>query len=449
MTKQADAARTENAPPWLLSLLCLPGMGPVRARQLLESTGCNSSAVYSHILKYSKATSAPTTTDYPTCLSFKFPMQTAMSARLQQFQASPKTEYLKHVQNLSGQDLLNWALGQAHQQLNTCASLGIRALPYWHPDYPTNLKRLPDYPLVLYTCGNTHLLNRPAIAIVGTRSPSPAGLKATQHFSQSLSSHGYVITSGLAHGIDTMAHLSAVKSKSSTIAVLGCGLDIAYPKQNKLLLSQIFNYGVAISEYPPQTLPLSHQFVRRNRLIASLSQGVVVVESQQKGGALITANWAKRLRIPLYAFAGLPHLPTSQGPLQLIREGACSVSSAKELLQKTHHHEQPALSTTNHCNSLSPQIPQTFPQLFTSKPQQHATTKHNHSLTLPEEQVLNCIGAGKSLEEIRHQLSYLPMQPITILWALEQKGLVTRKPGSIYCKNHPIKSLVSNGYAIS
>ncbi len=160
-------------------------------------------------------------------------------------------------------------------------------------NYPESLRKIYDPPTKLYCIGNISLLNKPSIAIIGCRRASEYGKKVAKIFSEGLSKNGICIVSGLAKGIDSVAHENAYKNVGKTIAVLGSGLDIIYPEENKILASMIVNNGgLIISEYPLGTKPISSNFPRRNRIISGLSDSVVVVEAKRKSGTMITVDCA-------------------------------------------------------------------------------------------------------------------------------------------------------------
>ena len=170
---------------------------------------------------------------------------------------------------------------------------GIMLLTIEDEDYPIKLRSIPDPPIVLYALGNIDLLNKKSIAIVGARKCTSYGQYVAKAFSYLLSKENFVITSGLAQGIDTSSHEGALISNGKTIAVMGTGMDIIYPKENKLLFQKIVKHnGLILSEYPLGTKPDRLNFPKRNRIISGISDGVLVVEAGLKSGALITADFA-------------------------------------------------------------------------------------------------------------------------------------------------------------
>ena len=199
--------------------------------------------------------------------------------------------------------------------------------------YPNKLKLIYDPPELLYCLGDIRLLNEPSIAIVGTRNASNYGKRIAYNLSQELSKRGVTIISGLASGIDSYAHEGAFKNVGKTIAVLGSGIDIIYPKENEDLYKSIIkNGGLIVSEFPLGTKPEKDNFPKRNRIISGLSDGVVVVEAKKKSGALITADLALEQGRSVFAVPGNIDSQNSEGTNNLIKEGAVPVTSYLDIL---------------------------------------------------------------------------------------------------------------------
>lgn len=209
---------------------------------------------------------------------------------------------------------------------------GFHLVSQAHPAYPTQLKQLPDAPLVLFCHGDLALLSQKQIAIVGSRSASPSGQETASQFAYHLSQAGLVVTSGLAAGIDASAHKGALAAHGGTVAVLGTGLDHYYPKRNKLLQQQVAQSGLLISEHLLGTAPHARNFPRRNRIIAGLSQGVLVVEAELKSGSLITADCALDYNREVFAIPSSIHNPLAKGCHQLIKQGAKLTENIEDIL---------------------------------------------------------------------------------------------------------------------
>ena len=200
------------------------------------------------------------------------------------------------------------------------------------PRYPPRLLHLPDPPPLLWVRGRTELLRAPSLAIVGSRSAGAGGQETARAFAHALAEQGLTIVSGLARGIDAAAHRGALGSAASTVAVLGTGADRVYPRSQQALAQAIQTEGALVSELPPQVGPSRAAFPRRNRLIAGLSLGVLVVEAALNSGSLITARLAAEFGREVCAIPGSIHSPTARGCHRLIQEGAQLVESAHDIL---------------------------------------------------------------------------------------------------------------------
>lgn len=218
----------------------------------------------------------------------------------------------------------------------TKAKTGCDAiLGIWDPKYPQSLKALNDPPLTLHCKGNYQWLGESfsGVGMVGTRSPSDYGRQHSFELAKSISSRGKAVISGLAMGIDATAHLGALSGGGKTVAVLGCGVDVCYPKSNQKLYNQMLQSGLIISEYPAGTSPQSMHFPERNRIIAGLSNSCIVIEAAKKSGSLITAEMVMDLGRDVYALPGPIHSLKSAGCHWLIRDGAVPIVDEKTLLE--------------------------------------------------------------------------------------------------------------------
>lgn len=224
--------------------------------------------------------------------------------------------------------------GLAEVELARLVQIGGRAVVWGDSIYPEMLKQLPDPPPVFYVLGDLSLLKGSAVAVVGSRSASQYGIRVATDLSRSLAQAGVVVVSGLAAGIDTAAHRGALVASGTTVAVLGCGLDWIYPKQNEALYREIAAKGLLVSEYPLGTKPDRFRFPARNRIIASLVKGVLVVEATRKSGSLITAQIALDCGREVFAVPGQIDSFKSQGCHALIRSGAVLVSRVEDVLSE-------------------------------------------------------------------------------------------------------------------
>lgn len=294
----------------------------------------------------------------------------------------------------------------ADKELRLAEKFGATLLCWDDPLFPPLLKEINDPPPILYVKGSLPLLSAPGIAMVGARAASSYGLQVAERLATELARHDLVITSGLALGVDTAAHRGALATGGNTIAVMGCGLDIIYPSQNKKLHEQISVHGAIISESPMGTQPEGFRFPARNRIISGLSLGVVVVEAAHRSGTLITAHQALEQGRDVFAIPGRIDSPKSEGCHRLIQEGAKLVHSAADIL------EELALTTLASPPATRVQAP-----------------------PLPEEEgkVFSLLEVyPRNIEEII-LAAQLPAHRISeILLHLELRGLVASLPGNQY-----------------
>jgi DNA processing protein len=213
---------------------------------------------------------------------------------------------------------------------------GCHLLVLGDPQYPAAWMELTDPPLVLHARGRLELLGIGALAIVGSRHPTPQGADNAFQFSAALSQAGMVVVSGLAQGIDGAAHEGALSGPSGTIAIVGTGLDRVYPRQHHALAGRIATEGLIVSEHVLGTPPLSPHFPQRNRLIAGLGRGTLVVEAALQSGSLITARLAMESNREVFAIPGSIHSPQVKGCHQLIKNGAKLVETTQDILEELH-----------------------------------------------------------------------------------------------------------------
>lgn len=210
--------------------------------------------------------------------------------------------------------------------------LGAKVVTRWDHDYAHNLNEIYDPPALLFVRGNVVPRDRRAIAVVGTRNPSTYGTEMAESITRDLVRAGITVVSGLARGIDTACHRSALKAGGRTIGVLGCGIDISYPRENKSLMEEMAEHGAVMSEFRPGTRPLSTNFYRRNRIVSGLTKGTLVVEAAPKSGSLITAAHALDQNREVFALPGSILNKRSWGPHHLLKQGAALVESADDII---------------------------------------------------------------------------------------------------------------------
>ena len=210
----------------------------------------------------------------------------------------------------------------------------IELINIYDEDYPEKLKQIYDPPVVIFIKGNKEILKEKSLSIVGCRDCTKYGGYVAKKLAYNLSLSNINIVSGLAKGIDSFAHIGAIEAKGKTIAVVGCGLDTVYPKENKELFNKIIKTnGAIVSEYVIGTKPVAYNFPKRNRIISGLTQGVIVVEAKEKSGTLITVDFALEQGKEVYVVPGNITSPNSYGTNELIKQGAKIVTTVEEILE--------------------------------------------------------------------------------------------------------------------
>ena len=255
-------------------------------------------------------------------------VETAWHASIQQLQAA-------RLDRRSIESLLN-ARREIHpeQEYSRVQAAGVTVLTWDDPDYPTALRTIDASPPVLYLRGKLTSQDEWAVALVGTRHASTYGREVAQVLGTELARHGVTVVSGLALGVDTVAHRAAIDAGGRTLAVLGSGLDQLYPPQNRGLAQAIAGQGAVISDYPLGTRPDANNFPPRNRIISGLSRGVVVIEAGERSGALITAKFAAEQGRDVFAVPGSILHPGSAGCNSLIQQGATPLLSVDDILEQ-------------------------------------------------------------------------------------------------------------------
>ncbi|MEN2776561.1 DNA-processing protein DprA [Acetivibrio clariflavus] len=222
---------------------------------------------------------------------------------------------------------------EVNKHIENIIDNNIKIITIEDEDYPKYLKNIYDPPIILYMKGSIQKDDK-YLAVVGSRRATSYGLNMAEVISRELSKCGITIVSGMARGIDTYAHKGVLSARGRTVAVLGCGLDIVYPYENKKLMQGIIENGACISEYLPGTKPLAGNFPARNRIISGMSMGVIVIEAGEKSGSLITANFALEQGREVFALPGNVNSINSTGTNKLIKEGAKMVTSLDDILEE-------------------------------------------------------------------------------------------------------------------
>lgn len=315
-----------------------------------------------------------------------------------------------------------FSLNEAEKIIKKAAQKNITILSYLDKDYPVLFKQLNDAPPVLYVLGRLDLLNYPAgIAVVGARNASVAGRKIASRLAYDLTNADVLVISGLARGIDVAAHKGALYAKNQsgpTIAVLGTGVDVCYPFENKETYEQILAQGTIISEYPPETGAVTQNFPRRNRLISALSNGIVVVEASLNSGSLITAQLALEQNKEIFAVPGSPFESRSSGSNKLIKEGAVLTESADDILSVLAVTQNRTLKAHPNINLDSKKLD------IKEKTVIIRTTKEE----LKNDDILSSIGSsGIEQDELIRALKQETSDVMIELTELELEGLVLRK----------------------
>ena len=280
------------------------------------------------------------------------------------------------------------------------------------PMYPAALKDIEEPPLLLFAQGQLHLPCWQGVAVVGSRNPTPQGSHNAKRLAHQLQQAGCCVVSGLAMGIDAAAHLGALEAKPAdqcaTVAVVGTGLDVVYPRQHHALARQVAQHGWLLSELPPGTPPLPHHFPRRNRLIAGLSQGVLVVEAALKSGSLITADMALSQGKEVFAIPGSIHSVLSRGCHLLLKQGAKLVESVQDVLEELPM----AHFAANHFHTP------------------HTQAMH---LTPHQQTLLNAMGHEPAHLEVLLIRSGMPLEDAVLaMQTLLSAGKVAEMPGGLY-----------------
>ena len=317
------------------------------------------------------------------------------------------------------------AFRAASQEWEAMQKAGITFLTCQDPEYPPRLQQIFDPPALLWVRGDTSLLSKPAIAVVGTRHPTPYGTGMAEMLSRDLAARGMVILSGMARGVDTAAHKGALAANGKTIAVWGTGLDIIYPKENKSLAEQIIATGGAIvSEFPMGTFPSPQNFPKRNRILSGMSIGVLVVEAGEHSGTRVTARCALEQDRDVFAVPGNVTTRNAWGPNTLIKQGAKLVATWEDVWEELPTQVRLEIESTWELASK----PQPGASLFQEAPLPPAESRlmsvlrHDEALQLDE-----------IMEKLEPELS--SSEVFTALFELELAGRIKQLPGKNYVKS--------------
>ena len=313
------------------------------------------------------------------------------------------------------------ARAAAEREIEALAALGGRMIALVEPDYPEPLAAIADPPPVLALRGRADLLASDCIAVVGARNASANGLHFAERLAAELGAAGLTVVSGMARGIDARAHAGAIES--GTVAVMGGGVDVLYPKENGALFERLLAEGAVIAEAPLGTVPMGRHFPRRNRIIAGLCRGVVVVEGAARSGSLITARLALEQGREVMAVPGSPLDPRASGPNRLIRQGATLVEGANDVLDALAEGGRPVLAERRQRWPSDPAL---------------AMPEEDEAPADARESLVRLLGPSPvPVDLLVRQSRLTPAMVATILLELELAGRLERHPGNRVSHSQP------------
>jgi DNA processing protein len=291
------------------------------------------------------------------------------------------------------------------------ASVGGRLLVSGSSEYPVHLGRIHDPPPVLYALGDVAAEERRVVAVVGSRRATPYGTATASRLAHELAGAGFVVVSGMARGIDAAAHQGAMARGGRTLAVLGCGVDVAYPPEMRALKEQVKAHGAVLSELPLGAPPDAHHFPTRNRIISGMSLGVLVIEATAESGSLITARLALEQGREVFAVPGNVGTPTSAGTNQLIKAGATLVETSDDILDHVAGQLGPARTRSATISSIA------------------------IDLTDDESRVVDLLSWEPAhVDELTVRTGLTPHRLAEVLLGLELKGVARQVPGRCYVR---------------
>lgn len=366
------------------------------------------------------------------------------------------TQQFDHIPEITADmaaALENKDLASAQGVVKLCAEKQISILTFRDAAYPSRLRNISDPPLVLYYRGVLpDFEGRPVIAVVGTRKASAYGMHNARHMSHQIAACGGLVVSGGASGIDTVALEGALDAGEQTVAVLGCGVDVVYPRSNKRLFARIEEKGCLISEYLPGTEPLPWQFPERNRILSGLSSGVLVVEAPEKSGALITARRAFEQGRDVFAVPGNIGVATCAGSNALLQDLAAAALSGWDVL-KDYAPQYPGVVckrepvyTEAPASGVKIAQPANMPQRIPAADKKDIDNRNSSAysdldnkyaaLNEQERQILACLdGTPRPVDEVIAQVGMPAAAVLSVLTKLALKGMVVNHPGRLVSVN--------------
>jgi len=311
---------------------------------------------------------------------------------------------------------------EAEKEIGGVEKLGGALVTYPGPDYPPLLKQIDDPPMVLYVRGDPKVLKQHGVAMVGSRHPTVYGLQVARRLAHDLAERQLVITSGLARGIDSAAHHGALEASGKTVAVLGSGVDVIYPRENKRLAERVMSSGAVVSEFPLGTPPAAENFPIRNRIISGLSLGVMIVEAAEYSGSLITARLATEQNREVFAVPGNITSAQSFAPNHLIKQGAKLVDQWMDVVEEfpTEIRMQLLPPAEASEGAVRPATALLFEQ----------------SLTADQKAVFEAlrVDEAKFVDSIVGSVSVPPPRVLAALLELEMSGLIRQMPGKNFIR---------------
>ncbi len=338
----------------------------------------------------------------------------------------------KNIEDLSKtalEALCDKDIHEAETILADCAKKKIHILTWQDTRYPVALKNISDPPMILYYKGALPDFNdQPFIGVVGTRKASAYGLKLAETVAKQITQCGGIVVSGMAEGIDAMATRGALSQGKPVVGVLGCGVDVVYPRCNRELFGKMERSGCLISEYPPETKPNKWNFPRRNRIISGLSCGVLVVEAPKKSGALITARQALDQGRDVFVTPGNVGIASCEGSNALLRDGATMVTSGWDILSEYVHRYPDKIRETANTNDKK-SIDKAASQPYIDQDNNAAVENS------PEEAILACLDGGEQIiDAIIEKTGLTSGAVLAALTLLEVTGEIVTRPGGWVAK---------------
>jgi len=316
---------------------------------------------------------------------------------------------------------------KAEEELMTAELKHVQIITSEDECYPYNLKQIEDFPPILYALGNINLLkNDNALAVVGSRSASISANHLAEQISFELAGNNIVIVSGMARGIDTSAHKGALSANGNTIAVLGTGIDVIYPKENEEIYKKIAKTGLILTEYPFHTGPQATNFPRRNRIVSGLSKGVLVIEAGIQSGSLITAYQALEQGRDVYAIPGAPYDNRSLGCNKLLKEGAILVEASQDIIDNFNFTQ---VKFEPHKNNTVE-----IPDLF-----EYSLDKSKNNSDIAEQdkysKLLSLISeSGEDVDDVIRESNLPTEEVLMMIVELELENKIIRLPGNKIAK---------------